>query len=286
MVFNSGDHGSPFFMKTKLLLVLGFSPVPLFAWEFDVSLIAGWGYEVDDSPKDMRELHEAKPPFVIGHVIGYLTTIYSNVEIAESRDFGIAFDMIDRRRICDYLSLTYGIGLDLKTVEIVYDIQHWNKFYGFNPFTMGWGGPPVLIGRADVAVDSFAAIPKVILGLSYDLGARWRLSAEGSVGLGYVAYEDYDFYNAIYQRARVIPPEQQIAHTNPSHDWIPQWQVELGLAYQVTETWSLQLAQGIVWQGNYELSNTVESNATIHGHTIQIENPWHLQTSLGASYAF
>lgn len=256
-----------------------------YAWEVRIAPIVGWKYEIANADFDIVKFSEAKPPFVVATFPGYRTRQYSYASIRDVNDFGVSIDCIDQQVIASGFRFKYGVGIDLKKVDIIYDLQLWYTFYGINPF--GYReGPHVMNGRADVEVDSFHLTPSLVYGVAYAMTSKVSISIDGALGLAYIMYDDYNFYDPLHQRLRVIPPEQREALSSPSHDWIPQVKVSLGVDYQFSEAWRVFLSQGIVWQANYTLNNLAESNASYHGLTISINNPWHLQTSAGVGYHF
>jgi hypothetical protein len=255
------------------------------AWQVSLSSVFEYDHTIaeDDLPVGISRV--PKPPFVLTGPL-YTVETFANTSVRRARGNGVECRIDYAHEIGNSLRLFGGFSLTLLQQRITYDISYWNQYYGFNPFTFGIGGPPILIGRADGTVESFQYVPQVVVGASYAATERLSIALELSVGEAYVTYENYDFYNRVYQIARVIPPDQQESLRSTEDDWIGRQSIALAIEYQLSDHWSLNLSQAFVRNENYQLTNWAESNASIHGMTIRIQDQTQLQTALGVTYQF
>jgi hypothetical protein len=256
------------------------------AWQVSLSSVFEYDHTIaeDDSPVSFSSV--SKPPFLTGTAGPWAVDTFTNSSVSRSEGFGIEANLMYIFPATEHLDLSVGFSLGLLNQRIIYDISYWNHYHGFNPLTLGYGGPPILIGRSEFEVNSIQSIPSLTIGATYALSERLSVAMEFSVGEAFASYEHHDFYNRVHQRTRVIPPDQQESLRSTEDDWIGRQSIALAIEYQLSDHWSLNLSQAFVRNENYQLTNWAESNASIHGMTIRIQNQTQLQTALGVTYQF
>lgn len=255
-------------------------------WRGVVLPVTEYGHSVEDDSLFADYTRVSKPPFFTGTVGPRAVDLTTNTAVTDSKAYGFESRIEYAHTTGKHLEFFAGIGLTLLEQRITYDISYWNQYYGFNPLTLGFGSPPILIGRTDVPVESFHLIPQIVLGASYVLTDQLSISLQVQFGYGYAVYEDYDFYNQVHQRTRVIPEDEQEALHSRGSDWISRHSIGIELNYDLSERWSLSLRQSFIRSSDYELVNAAESNASIDTMTIYIEHQTQHQTALGVRYAF
>src|SRR5690606_10084927 len=126
-----------------------------------------------------------------GQIPGYDTRLYTFADVSSAERFSIEPRLSYSWKVGDRLTFSAGFMVEVAHQEIDYHLNYWNHFLGFNPFTMGYGGPPILIGSGNLNVESWELVPKLGFRVGYDLTSKASIWVNASVGYGYSHADDY-----------------------------------------------------------------------------------------------
>jgi opacity protein-like surface antigen len=254
------------------------------AWSFETGILTSYGYQIDESRKDWHEEGVAKPPYIkLGPL--WPAEAYTFASVVDGKASG-GFVGGQYSHTFGNWTVAIPLNVSVERESVTYYIEYYNYFPGLNPFTMGFGGPPVLVGAGNLEVKSAKITPEVGLRTGYQWTPKFSTWVSLMYGISYVTYSDYPLYNLVYQRTEPFSLYERLTRTTPSSDQIKRWNLGIGMAYDISPSWSIALEQRYVRIKSFYLRNEVDVNSshTYFGLSIDAMHFW--QTSLGVKYRF